>query len=360
MSTKVISIVSGKGGAGKSLLTAVIGRALGREGKNVLIVDLDIFVRGLTVLLYSFRAPPTLPKLTVSDLLGVYSYDSQDRGPLEFNIGSDLTIEKFLEVDILPSVERINFPLDYDDRSLSDEKFCISVLEALLLKVSKPYDYVFLDNRAGMDSLVSASCKVSDVVVSVAEDDEVARQTDYNLVQFLQKKGISPSVYSIINKGRGINRAEQIDEGSGARHNFGSLGSIPFDIEILNGFGSNQFWDNIFSSLYFYGVIKVWNRLAAIESMVEITKDKYQFPPRVFMDSSAGRYSTYERILRLNGLVAAISGITLVLYTQNRRIFLDNPNLLLGVSIAALGIFALFLSTSGLQQFLLIGRRDKD
>ena len=49
--SKVINLVSGKGGTGKSLLTAVLGRALAREGLNVLIIDLDIFVRGLTILL---------------------------------------------------------------------------------------------------------------------------------------------------------------------------------------------------------------------------------------------------------------------------------------------------------------------
>ena len=49
--SKIINLVSGKGGTGKSLLTAVLGRALAREGLNVLIIDLDIFVRGLTILL---------------------------------------------------------------------------------------------------------------------------------------------------------------------------------------------------------------------------------------------------------------------------------------------------------------------
>lgn len=349
---KIISIVSGKGGAGKSLLTAVIGRALGREGKDVLIVDLDIFVRGLTVLLYSFRAPSVDKKLTVSDLLGVFSEGSQYRGPIDLDIGSDLTIEKFLEVDVLPSVERINFPLDYDDRSLSDEGFCISVLKAMIKKVEGSYDYIFLDNRAGMDSLVSASCRVSNVVLSVAEDDEVARQTDYNLVQFLQNKKIAPSVYSIVNKGRNITRAHQIDDASNSRHNFGSLGSIPFDIEILNGFGSTHFWDSIFSSIYFYGVIRAWNKLAEIESLDNITKSKYQFPPMIFMAEAAGRYSTLERILRLYGIVASIAGIVFIFYKRNPDFFTDDPSLLVGIATIVLGVFALFLSTSDLEQFL--------
>jgi septum site-determining protein MinD len=76
----VISIVSGKGGCGKSLQTAVLGRALSREGERVLLLDLDIFVRGLTILLYDFiKRQSTKSQLTVSDLLGIYSKENDTK-----------------------------------------------------------------------------------------------------------------------------------------------------------------------------------------------------------------------------------------------------------------------------------------
>lgn len=360
MSATVISVVSGKGGAGKSLLTSVLGRALGREAHRVLIVDLDIFVRGLTVLLYSFQKPPKDSDLTVSDILGVFSEGSQEKGPLVEKLRSNLSIQRFLEVDMLPSVRRINWPLDYDDRSLSDEHFCLDVLESLIVATKQDYDYIFLDNRAGMDSLVSASCRVSDVVVSVAEDDEVARQTDSNLVQFLQTKGIAKSVYSVINKGRGIKSARDIDEVGPSRHNFGSLGVVPFDIEIMDDFGGTKFWDTVFSSLYFYGVLKAWNRLAEIEQIAPISKNRYSFPPRVFMAASSGRYSLFERMMRVYGVMLSLGGVGYIVYRQFEESITRDPGLVAAVAAVGAGVIGMFLSTSGLQEFLRGGSSSRD
>ena len=119
--TRVISVVSGKGGSGKTLLTAVLGQALAREGANVLLVDIDIFVRGLTVLLYSFRRPKQRDgNSTVSDLLGIFASESQERGPVDTD-ASTYMLERFHECDVLPAVRNVGEPLDYDDTSLSDE-----------------------------------------------------------------------------------------------------------------------------------------------------------------------------------------------------------------------------------------------
>ena len=77
-----ISIISGKGGTGKSLLTAALGRAIAREGKNVLLIDLDIFVRGLTIMLFSYQKPSkNIEDYTISDLLGVYEQNSDEKKP---------------------------------------------------------------------------------------------------------------------------------------------------------------------------------------------------------------------------------------------------------------------------------------
>ena len=49
-----ISVISGKGGTGKSLFTAVLGNCLAKENRKILLVDMDIHVRGLTILLSSY------------------------------------------------------------------------------------------------------------------------------------------------------------------------------------------------------------------------------------------------------------------------------------------------------------------
>jgi septum site-determining protein MinD len=154
---QIISIVSGKGGCGKSLLAAVIGQTLAKEGLRVLLVDLDIFVRGLTVLLHQFRRPSKRisGEITTSELFGVYQEDSERRPPTETNF-EKLKIQRFLESDVLPAVRDLGEPLDYDDKDLSNEQFGIERLKSLLDIVKDEYDFIFLDNRAGMDSLVIA------------------------------------------------------------------------------------------------------------------------------------------------------------------------------------------------------------
>lgn len=182
----IISIVSGKGGCGKSLLTAVLGRALSREGKKVLIIDMDIFVRGLTILLYDFKKRQSNKKLlTVSDIFGIYAENSEIRKPVNYK-SSELAFERFFECDVLPAVSNIGDPLDYNDKELSNQNFCDNQIKLLLNTISDEYDYILLDNRAGMDSLVISSCLNSDFVLTIAEDDDVGKQTNLNLVNFLK------------------------------------------------------------------------------------------------------------------------------------------------------------------------------
>ncbi len=233
MSAQVVSIVSGKGGSGKSLLTAVLGRALAREGKRVLLVDMDIFVRGLTVLLFSYTRPEMeSKKITISDALGVYAEKSEDTGPKNYTKDNFL-IERFFECDVLPAVENIAIPLDYNDRSLSDEKFTNQVVKKLIETLVDEYDYILLDNRAGMDSLIASSCKAANITIAVAEDDDVGRQTNSNLTKFLQAKKDIKVVYSIINKGRNMHNYDDVKARLRHRHEYSVLGAIPFDIEVL-------------------------------------------------------------------------------------------------------------------------------
>ena len=73
---QIIPIASGKGGVGKSLLSANLAIALGQAGKNVLIADLDLGASNREVLhlrirsykqdirMYAlFRATPKFPAL---------------------------------------------------------------------------------------------------------------------------------------------------------------------------------------------------------------------------------------------------------------------------------------------------------
>ncbi|MDX9819838.1 MAG: AAA family ATPase, partial [Desulfococcus multivorans] len=51
MDGKVIVVTSGKGGVGKTTITASIGAALALQGKRVVVVDMDIGLRNLDVVM---------------------------------------------------------------------------------------------------------------------------------------------------------------------------------------------------------------------------------------------------------------------------------------------------------------------
>lgn len=356
----VISIVSGKGGSGKSLLTAVLGRALAREGKRVLLVDMDIFVRGLTVLLFGFARPDRQRgNVTVSDLLGVFSEQSKEREPLVGN-RSNYMIQRFFECDVLPAVDNVAAPLDYDDRNLADESFASTCVVNLVNSVVKDYDYIVLDNRAGMDSLIAATCRNANIVISIAEDDDVGRQTNVNLIRFLQTRRYAKVVYTILNKARHIKSYEDLKHRALQRPEFSTLGVIPFDIEILEDFGSDRFWVTVMQTLYFRAAIDAWNALSKAEQVTEISEFKYTFPPRIFMNPRQGRLSLIERMASIYGTVVTLGGAIAYLYFE-----VEGHNIHIGPEVYAMGamlvgVVMLSFSISGLFKRITDIARNRD
>ena len=57
---KIIAVVSGKGGTGKTSFTANVGLALAALGKNTLCLDCDITLRNLDPVSYTHLTLPTI------------------------------------------------------------------------------------------------------------------------------------------------------------------------------------------------------------------------------------------------------------------------------------------------------------
>ena len=95
--TRVITIASGKGGTGKTTLTANLGIALAKAGKKVLLVDADVAMANLSLILGMQSSPITLHDV----LLGESQvHDSIYDGPsgLHF-IPSGLSLDNYKRVD---------------------------------------------------------------------------------------------------------------------------------------------------------------------------------------------------------------------------------------------------------------------
>ena len=139
--TRVISVVSGKGGVGKTTVTSNIGTALSRQGEDVLIIDGNFSGANLAQ-----HFGLGFSEVTFNDVLNGDAYITQ-------------AVSKHPEgVSILPaSVLEFNANADQLKHSLVDflgEK-----------------DFVFIDAAAGIGNEVEAAIEASDEVLLVSEPE---------------------------------------------------------------------------------------------------------------------------------------------------------------------------------------------
>lgn len=293
---KIINIVSGKGGTGKTLLSAVLADILGNAGKMVLVIDLDIFVRGLTTLLY-FQKNESL-KVIESDNLSVSDFLIK-----EFRDDKELSISRYRCFDVLPSVDSVDKILNYRDIMPNSIKKTKDILFFLLSKINLKYDYdyIFLDSRAGYDELVAAAHEVSDFSICVEEDDNISMITSENLIAQLKNDSKKP-VLRIKNKVR-----KHLQEEYNISLGISFIGDIPFDTDVMNSFGTESFWEDINKSMYKEALINVWNSLAKKMDLDIQIKNK-RISPLISkkFEKRLSMLSTINRIIFLYGIVITL------------------------------------------------------
>ncbi|GAH50787.1 unnamed protein product, partial [marine sediment metagenome] len=74
----------------------------------------------------------------------------------------------------------------------------------------------------------------------------------------LEKDSKTP-LLRLVNKAR-IKKSKMVSEME--RPRISELGAIPFDIDVMNSFGEEAFWEDISRSLFKENLAKAWNRLA--------------------------------------------------------------------------------------------------
>ena len=329
MGTKFISIISGKGGTGKSLFTAVLGNCLSKERCKVLLVDMDIHVRGLTILLSKYIGVEE--GVSVTDCL-VMGADHKK-----------FAIYRFQECEIMPAVLDIAQPLNREIRDDAVDDF----LENLYVYARKEYDIVLLDCRSGLDDSLVRIAKKSDFIISVSEDDDVCLQSNSNLVNYMRyTEGIN-NIYTVINKGRRVQKREDIDRKINDIFDFNCLGVIPFDETIMENYGKDRFWLTVYDTLYFYGVVKFWDAFRKKASIIYgISEDKYSF--RVKRSTTMNM----SFVFRLYGLVALISGIILPLIFSLGGIYTNGIDIMTRI-LSIIGLLMLAFSSRKFRRFLL-------
>ncbi len=172
-----ILITSGKGGVGKTTLTACIGRALARLGKRTVIVDLDFGLNNLDMALRAER---------------LVTYDLADVVCGRCRLKQALIIdEKQPNLLFLPS-----------RRSALAESISGQKIRAALAGL-KPYaDYVLLDCPAGMDLGFHRAATAADEAIVVVTPSPLAVRDADKVLSMLRSYGMKEARIAV-NRVRG-------------------------------------------------------------------------------------------------------------------------------------------------------------
>lgn len=329
MTPTIINIVSGKGGTGKTLLSCVLADMLGNTaGNQTVVVDLDFFVRGLTTLLYFHHEE----KLQITSEVSVSEYFISKRTHRIEN----LAILKYRSFDVVPAVARINELLKFNDIGPNTKSEARVILEGLISSLGFKYRFIILDSRAGYDELVSVAHTLSNVSICVEEQDPISRITSDNLILQLESESRAP-VFRLVNKARDVKSQDDIFR---ENRSITDLGMIPFDMDIMNSFGSLKFWDVVSGSLYRWALTRSWNILnSKLQLRSELVLPRISPVVSEKLEESLGILPIRERVVFIYGLLLGIVGIGYGILGEGiLDLFRNDPTRLASIAAGLTGI----------------------
>ena len=161
--TKVVVITSGKGGVGKSTITANVAYILAQKGKKVAVLDADIGLANMQILF------DTKPKYTLFDYI-------------DGKCGLD---------DIFTKTNYSNITLiagksGYQYTSSTNNMLFTDVVEKIIDR--SIYDFLLIDTGAGLNEQVQEFLNLSDNIIAVTTTDPSALTDLYALMKMLSIK----------------------------------------------------------------------------------------------------------------------------------------------------------------------------
>lgn len=174
--SKVFTVVSGKGGVGKSTFCANVAISLAEQNKKVLLIDGDAGLRSLDLLL-------SVDSMVVYDWLDIIENRcDHNKARLFFNNN----------LQLLPA------PITYPQSLTKD------IFMDMLQKFREEYDYIIIDSPAGTGELPLLYSDCSDMCIVVATPDEVSARSACAVGNALIKQGVKEDNLRLI-----INRFDE-------------------------------------------------------------------------------------------------------------------------------------------------------
>ena len=171
---KIIAVVSGKGGTGKTSFTACVSLALAAMGHTTLALDCDITLRNLDLAL-------GLSDSAVMDFSDVLE-------------GRCTLAEAAVPHRKYPNLSLLAAPLAPVGAS-----FSLNAMQALAQTIRQQYDYCFIDAPAGLGQGFQLATAVADSVVVVTTTDPAALRDAQRTVMELRRFP-SGQVHLVVNR----------------------------------------------------------------------------------------------------------------------------------------------------------------
>jgi flagellar biosynthesis protein FlhG len=209
-SLRTVVVASGKGGVGKSNLSANLAVALGERGLRVLLLDADFGQANLDL------------------LLGVHP-----RWDLQHVLTGEKTIEEIVVdgpagVKLVPAASGVPELADLDD-------YRREVVLRGLGQLETAADLLIVDTASGVSRHVTDFCHVADDVVIVTTPELPAFSDAYGLVKLLVQRGIARAPHLLVNMATSAEEAEEtmhrirLVARRFLRLELDSWGHVPFD-----------------------------------------------------------------------------------------------------------------------------------
>ncbi len=181
---RTLVVASGKGGVGKSNVSANLAVALGERGARVLLVDADLAQANLDL------------------LLGVHP-----RFDLQHVLNGEKTPEEIVVagphgVRLVPAASGVPEMTELDDYRRECLLRGLSQLEA-------DTDLVLIDTASGVSRQVTGFCLTADDVVIVTTPEMPAFSDAYALIKLLQQQGIKRPPHLLVNMAGSAEEAEE-------------------------------------------------------------------------------------------------------------------------------------------------------
>jgi len=210
--------LAGKGGTGKTTLAALIIRAL-KEKKmgSVLAIDAD-------------------PNSNLGEVLGVKPGDNVgvilDRiSVAPDKIPAGMAKERFIQLQVQTAIQEENgFDLLSMGKPEGPGCYCYvnNVLRGLMTKLVKDYDYIVVDNEAGLEHLSRRTSRFADILIVVSDASSIGLKSAKRIIELVDalKFEVKKS-FLVINRFNQDILKDKIKE-TGLE----LLGSLPLDAQI--------------------------------------------------------------------------------------------------------------------------------